>query len=78
MNLTQQMMLALKEFINVHEVSITECPHFHKGKKMVDQTGDYLIVYFHSDHGKFVYTFKGMEDTYFFLIDPDPNNRGSI
>ncbi|WP_079526270.1 hypothetical protein [Halobacillus hunanensis] len=67
MNLTQQMSHALKDFINVHEVAITELSHLPKGKKIADPSGDYMIVYYHPNHRKLVYTFKGMEDTYFLL-----------
>ncbi|MFK3959757.1 hypothetical protein [Guptibacillus hwajinpoensis] len=40
-------------------------PVYHWGKRVIDRSGDYLIVYFHPLLEKVVYTFKGVEDCFF-------------
>ncbi|MGB8000601.1 MAG: hypothetical protein WCF60_11010 [Anaerobacillus sp.] len=40
-------------------------PVYQSGKRVIDRSGDYLIVYFHPLLKEVVYTFKGVEDFYF-------------
>ncbi|MFG6150605.1 hypothetical protein [Halobacillus sp. B23F22_1] len=48
-------------------VQVQDYPYLAYGKKIVDQQGDYMIIYFHEEFNRFVYTFKGTEDIFFFL-----------
>ncbi|TKD72081.1 hypothetical protein [Pseudalkalibacillus hwajinpoensis] len=45
--------------------TLQDYPVYQAGKRIIDRSGDYLIVYFHPLLEKVVYTFKGIEDHYF-------------
>ncbi|WP_270181452.1 hypothetical protein [Alkalihalobacillus sp. CinArs1] len=51
--------------LNCDSLQINEYPLYNCGKRMKDQSGDYLIVYFHPEQEEVVYTFKDNEDVYF-------------
>ncbi|WP_139823812.1 hypothetical protein [Thalassobacillus devorans] len=57
------------------EFEIKEYPKYRYGKKIVDDNGDYMIVYYHQEIEKVVYTFKGVEDIYFTLYMPKQNTK---
>ncbi|MCA0987619.1 hypothetical protein [Guptibacillus algicola] len=51
--------------LNCDSLQIGDYPLYNCGKYMKDQSGDYLIVYFHPEREEVVYTFKDNEDVYF-------------
>ena len=51
--------------IEVESCTMQDYPVYHSGKRVIDRSGDYLIVYFHPLLEKVVYTFKGIEDCFF-------------
>ncbi|MFC3039203.1 hypothetical protein ACFOGI_02940 [Virgibacillus xinjiangensis] len=49
------------------DVQVRDYPYRSYGKKIIDQQGDYMIIYYHEELSHFVYTFKGTEDIFFSL-----------
>ncbi|MFG6115742.1 hypothetical protein ACGTN9_11165 [Halobacillus sp. MO56] len=61
-NFLESILMSDYENVQVHDY-----PYLAYGKKIVDQQGDYMIIYFHEELNRFVYTFKGTEDIFFSL-----------
>ncbi|MBF0707988.1 MULTISPECIES: hypothetical protein [Bacillaceae] len=51
--------------VETESCTMQDYPVYHWGKRVIDRSGDYLIVYFHPLLEKVVYTFKGVEDCFF-------------
>lgn len=51
--------------VEVESCTMQDYPVYQSGKRVIDRSGDYLIVYFHPLLEKVVYTFKGIEDCFF-------------
>lgn len=51
--------------LEVESCNTQDYPVYHSGKRVIDRSGDYLIVYFHPLLERVVYTFKGIENYYF-------------
>ncbi|WP_347551067.1 hypothetical protein ABFG93_04705 [Pseudalkalibacillus hwajinpoensis] len=61
----EQVMDWITSELEVESCITQDYPRFQAGKRVIDRSGDYLIVYFHPFLEKVVYTFKGIEDFYF-------------
>lgn len=48
------------EDVAIH--SYSECPF---GKKVVDQSGDYIVFFYHAQKDQVMYFFKGLEKYWF-------------
>lgn len=61
---------AVNEWIHHHfnpmEVTVESYPQFPCGQRVIDDTGDYAVVFFAEDKNQVVYFFKDAEDSWFY------------